>query len=360
MSTNTVVARVFVCHAEEDKVLVSALVELLEAALFLGGQEIFCTCLPGRRTAMGKRLDTEIERQVKEATAFLCVVTKNSLRSEWVKDEVNLRRTLPPQLRALVPVRLPDVSIDSLPANLRPLSMPALDSPAVVYELLREVASKLSIRELQPPELYQEKVDSVLQASRLGSSAPGGQELPRFLPGQRRLLRLFVVGSGVGKTIFMLPIGPNSDAGEFDKFLALLVDLDLSDSAEYRELARVAKLPASASMIQQFTDALSSIGELIERRGSQQEGLWFKAGQLLYNYAIRRARAAQSADSAEVMLKDTDAMLSALDTLVDGLDPPKGLAVEISEFIARARENADAETLLKKANDVVNCAYFLL
>ncbi|MCY3819099.1 MAG: toll/interleukin-1 receptor domain-containing protein [Gammaproteobacteria bacterium] len=359
MSTNTAAARVFVRHADEDKAIVSALVELLETALLLGGQDIFCTCLPGRGPATGERLDFEIERRVKEAKAFLYVVTKNSLRSEWARNEVSLRQTLPTQVRARLPVRLPDVPVDSLPAALRVVKVPALTSAAVVYELLRDVASKLSI-ELQPPEMYQEKVESVLRASRARALAPEEQELPRLLPGRRRLLRLFVVGSGVGQTIFMLPIGPNSDAGEFDKFLALLVDLDLSDSAEYRELARVGKLPASASMIRQFTDALSAIGDLIDRRGSEQERQWFKAGQLLYNYAIRRARAEQSADSADVMLQDADAMLSALDTLVDQLDLPKGLAAEMSAFIARARANTDAETLLKKANDVVNCAYFLL
>ena len=178
-------------------------------------------------------------------------------------------------MRALLPVRVPDVSVDSLPTGLRNLNVPLLNSRSVLHGLLREIAAKLNVRELQPAEMYQAKMDAVLQALK-ELQAP--RELPPSPPSQRRLLQLFVVGSGVGKTIFLAPIGPNSDTDEFEKFLKLLVDLELSDSSEYKELVRVVESPESREMIMEFSDALSSIYNLVETIGSDREFQWFKWG----------------------------------------------------------------------------------
>ena len=354
MSTETTAApKIFVCHSERDTPLVSALVDLLETALLLRRGDVFCTSLPGRCLPMGARLDEEIEKKVKDSRVFLYVVTNASLRSEWTRDEFNTRLTLPAETRAILPVRLPNVPVSSFPARLQGLRVAVLDSPAALHELLSEIAAKLGPRERQTPEIYQSKIDAVLQTTKEYPSSPPPAS-------QKRLMQLFVVGSGVGRTFFILPIGPNSDSGEFEKFMKLLVDLKLSDSLAYRELAKVDYSTASATTISSSADALGSIHTLIETTGSDEEFAWFKMGNFVQDYAIRWVRAATSPDSADDMLRDADAILSAIETLVEQLNPPSGLSTEISTFLTLARNKADADTLLKKANDVVNCAYFLL
>lgn len=358
MSTETTAAaRIFVCHSEQDAQLVTALVDLLETALLLPGQDIFCTSLPGRSLPMGVRLDKEIEKRVKNSEVFLYVVTNNSLRSEWVQDEFNTRLTLPAETRTILPLRLPNVSPDSFSPRLRSMRVAKLSSATVLHELLSEIASKLRLGGLQAAKIYQPKVDAVLRAAK---ESPKPYSSPPSPSIQKRLMRLFVVGSGVGKTIFILPIGPNSDSGEFEKFLKLLVDLELSDGPAYKELAKLNDSTASKTTIQSAADALNSIYALIETTGSDEEFAWFKMGHFVQNYTIRWFRAATSPESADEMLRDADAMLSALGTLSEQLNLPSGLSREISSFLTLARNKAEADTLLQKANDVVNCAYFLL
>ena len=357
MSTETNAApRIFVCHSERDTRLVSALVDLLETALPLSGRDVFCTSLPGHSLPMGARLDEEIEKLVKNSEVFLYIVTNASLRSDWTKDEFSTRLTLPAKTRAILPVRLPNVSVSALPARLSGLKVPILDSITALHEVLAEIARRLGIGEQRAPEVYQAKMDAVLQ--QIARDVPGNLAL--FPSSQKRFLRLFVVGSGVGKTFFILPFGPNSDADEFQKFLKLMVDLELSDEPAYKELAETDYSLPSRTLINSATDTLASIYKVIEATGSDEEFAWFKMGHFIQNYAVRWAHVAISPESADDLLRDRSAILSAIEILVEQLKPPRALSTEISRFITLARNKEDADTLLKKANDVVNCAYFLI
>jgi len=358
MSTETIAApKIFVCHSEQDAQLVSALVDLLETALFLRGRDVFCTSLPGHCLPPGARLEEAIKEMVLKSGVFLYVVTNDSLRSDWVSGEFNMRLTLPEEARAILPVRLPNVSDTHLSPRLMGFNVVALNSPAVLHALLTEIAAKLRLESRAEPEIYQARIEAVLQTTTKERTNSANSE-PAPLSGQKRLMQFFVVGSGVGKTFFMLPMGPNSDSDELDKFLKLLADLGLSDSSAYRELLKVDD--STAAGIERAADALASIYTLVQETGSDEEFAWFRMGQLVQDYAIRWVRAEQSPDSADAMLRDADAMLAAVATLVEQLNPPGGLSTEISKFLTLAREDADAAALLKKANDVVNCAYFLL
>ena len=71
----------FISHSSKDVQVVEALVDLFRAALPLAPEKIRCSSLDGYRLPGGADIDTHLRREVPAATAFVGVISHNSLRS---------------------------------------------------------------------------------------------------------------------------------------------------------------------------------------------------------------------------------------------------------------------------------------
>ncbi len=76
---------IFISHSTQDDAFVAELRQALE----LRGLTVW---VDSRYLRGGDQLAPEIERAIREARAFVVVVSQHSLNSEWVHDEVDCAR----------------------------------------------------------------------------------------------------------------------------------------------------------------------------------------------------------------------------------------------------------------------------
>src|SRR5262245_432072 len=83
---------VFIAHSEGDKGLVGFLCDLIVQALPDLRGKVFCTCLHESKLDSGDDFWKKIAAAIDACRVFVAVLTKDSIESRWVNQEIWYRR----------------------------------------------------------------------------------------------------------------------------------------------------------------------------------------------------------------------------------------------------------------------------
>jgi hypothetical protein len=177
--------RLFISHSAADRDLVERLVELLRSALDLPASQIRCTSVDGYRLPAGADTAEQLRLEVHEATAFVGIISVNSLRSLYVAFELGARWGAK---RSLFPLLAPGTDASILEGPLASLNALNSASRAQLHQLISDLSAVLRVKR-EEPAVYQQYVEAVLALSKAApivpnpdskgsSKASEGNELP--------------------------------------------------------------------------------------------------------------------------------------------------------------------------------------
>jgi hypothetical protein len=152
---------VFVSHSSRDRVLAEAMSELLSRALLLGAAAIRCTSVDGHRLAAGAGVSEALRADIREAAAFVALVTPRSLSSPYVLFELGARWG---QGTPFLPVMGAGLDASALRPPLSEMSFLRLDRAAEVEQLVAEVGSLVG-RAVEPPATYPDAMKRLVEAA---------------------------------------------------------------------------------------------------------------------------------------------------------------------------------------------------
>ena len=131
--------KVFITHASEDRALVKAFVNALEASIAISPEEIRCTSLPGYRLRTGNRVSDAVRAEIAGAAVVIGVLTPWSLEAGWILFELGCGWGVGRKLKMLTT----DVNLDSLPGALQEFDGTDATSGEELQLLFGELASEL-------------------------------------------------------------------------------------------------------------------------------------------------------------------------------------------------------------------------
>jgi hypothetical protein len=134
---------IFISHSGKDSALAGLLANLLRNALSLPPQRIRCTSVDGYRLEVGASTNEKLRVEVREARAFITLLTRNSLASTYVLFEMGARWGAG---QYFVPLLAGGISPGELNAPLSGFSVLDLASRAQVSQFLENVAEELSVK----------------------------------------------------------------------------------------------------------------------------------------------------------------------------------------------------------------------
>ena len=151
--------RIFISHSESDFQFAGLLVDVLEKALGLRGDEILCTSVDGHRLPGGQSTDERLRSDTQDAELMIGLITPNSMRSMYVGFELGARWGAEKPL-------IPLFALGVTRRDWRGPRITELDCSNIsqVYQLIEEVGSHLSIT-VSSPTLYANEVNSLVRAS---------------------------------------------------------------------------------------------------------------------------------------------------------------------------------------------------
>lgn len=160
--------RVFVSHSHLDKDIVAPLVELLRLAFSLGPGGIRATSVDGTTLPVGSEVAATIVSDLGTADVALAIITPASLRSSYVRFELETRSG-----RLIMPIVGPGVSPAELPPQLKGLHWVPLVGG--IRPLLESVAAALGVPPVAPSFVDEQRslIDRLVErANRLYTQHP--------------------------------------------------------------------------------------------------------------------------------------------------------------------------------------------
>ena len=149
--------KLFISHATADELLAAALVDLCRSALALPPEAIRCTSVPGYRLPGGVDVDDRLRREVHAATAFIGIISHQSIHSPYVLFELGARWGAS---RHLLPVLAPGIGPDVLTGPLSGIH--ALESTRDgLHQLVEDLGTELRLA-TTAATAYQRQIDHVL------------------------------------------------------------------------------------------------------------------------------------------------------------------------------------------------------
>ena len=130
---------IFVSHSSADAVLARSLADLLRSALNLLPDRIRCTSVDGYGLEVGANTNERLRIEVREARAFIALLTRNSLASTYVLFEMGARWGAG---QYFAPVLAGSLSPGDLKAPLSGLNMLDLASRAQIAQFLENLAGR--------------------------------------------------------------------------------------------------------------------------------------------------------------------------------------------------------------------------
>lgn len=163
----------FLSHSSKDLATVEALVELIRSALMISPEQLRCTSLEGYRLPGGEDVDELLRQEVREAEAFIGLISYASVQSTYVLFELGARWGAD---KHFVPLLAPGVDSGILVAPLSAFNALSCTNAAQLHQLLNELARRLEVA-LAPPHTYQRYIDRVVSLP----PSSGNVVIPKYL-----------------------------------------------------------------------------------------------------------------------------------------------------------------------------------
>ena len=80
-------SKLFISHSSEDKSLVDKIITLC-TSIGISPDKIFCSSFEGQGVKNGKRINSEVKKELLSSVAILYIVTKNFLESTYCSQEL--------------------------------------------------------------------------------------------------------------------------------------------------------------------------------------------------------------------------------------------------------------------------------
>lgn len=198
---------IFISHSAKDEGLAKALVELLRNGLNLPANEIRCTSVNGYRLPVGASVEEQLRSEVRQAKAFIGLITPSSIESAYVMFELGARWGAELHLAPLL-----GAGADSsyLRGPLSSLNALRCDDGAQLHQLIDDLANVLGITDHTPPAAYQSCIDELIAVSKAGAGS-----------GQKRSMSPEVVPTSGVKSLVAEGGEPGSQAASPREMLAL-------------------------------------------------------------------------------------------------------------------------------------------
>jgi len=133
---------IFISHSSKDAGIALNLIELLKTALNLRDKQIRCTSIDGFKLPAGANTDDVLKAEVRQAHAFIGLITPNSLNSAYVLFELGARWGAGLHM---VPV-LAGVGPEALQGPLKGINSISADQIAQLHQLLSDLADTLDLK----------------------------------------------------------------------------------------------------------------------------------------------------------------------------------------------------------------------
>ncbi len=162
----------FVSHSSEDANIAKALTDLLKSAFKLSSREVINTSVGGGRLPLGALVSETLRRNIREAKAFICIATENSLgglkrpQSFYVVLELGARWGMK---RSIAVMLAAGATGDLLEGPLKEQIVLSCDDRSQVQQFIRQIAPILG-RDVEPAEAFSDAIDRLVAES--NSKAP--------------------------------------------------------------------------------------------------------------------------------------------------------------------------------------------
>lgn len=150
--------RLFISHSSKDVEYVEALINLLRSGLNLPAEQIRCTSVDGFRLPAGADAKVTLRREIHASEAFIGVVSKHSLQSQYVMFELGARWGAG---KHLIPLLAPGTKVQDLSGPIADLNALQGYSAAQLQQLVQDLADALNITPSKPAA-YQRQLEDVL------------------------------------------------------------------------------------------------------------------------------------------------------------------------------------------------------
>ncbi|MDP3305948.1 MAG: toll/interleukin-1 receptor domain-containing protein, partial [Erysipelotrichaceae bacterium] len=137
--------KIFISHSHQNSAAAKALVDMLLSSLSLEDNDILCTSVPGHQLRFGKSIAELLKKDINLAPAFIALISKQSLNSDWVLFELGAAWGLD---RVIYPILGPDLHINDLPGPLSHLpciEIGSTDASSRMSDLIQQLAEDLGL-----------------------------------------------------------------------------------------------------------------------------------------------------------------------------------------------------------------------
>ena len=178
----------FISHSSRDHELLDRLIKLVRSATRLPSDLIRCTSLDGYRLAGGASTDEVLRREIHESTAFVALLTPNSISSIYVLFELGARWAT---RKPLIPLIAGGTAQDLLQGPLAGLSALSCDSEDQLCQFIEELGVMLQ-RNTEGRAAYQKCLNQVVEAAQTLALETSAQDpdAPLSEDAQRLLLEV--------------------------------------------------------------------------------------------------------------------------------------------------------------------------
>ncbi len=153
---------IFISHSGADVHLAGSLARLLRNAFSLSPDRIRCTSVDGFRLEVGTDTNERLRVEVRESTAFIALLTRNSLASTYVLFEMGARWGAG---QYFAPVLAGGLATSELKAPVSGLTVLDLTSRGQVAQFLDNLAETLGVRMVSRAAFETELSDLVVACS---------------------------------------------------------------------------------------------------------------------------------------------------------------------------------------------------
>lgn len=135
----------FISHSSKDEHIVKLLVNLIKNAFPIPSDKIRCTSLAGYGLDIGAETINELRKEALEAKAFVAVLTRNALSSEFTMLEIGCRWGLG-ENKSFLPIVCDKQGIDILKGPIRYLNVAMANDTSSIHDFVHALENVLDVK----------------------------------------------------------------------------------------------------------------------------------------------------------------------------------------------------------------------